>query len=465
MLYLEYEEKERSNKMNLNIYGTNARYPARSKVIQDYTRGKKSLVTIRQKEEEGKYYAYLLDSEEAIGTVKAEEAIKNLVSKTFEVVEIHADGTILITCKNGRKSSKKETTWLAKAERIGMDMDEALYRIKKLFDYGFNEQEITSVVDYWKKPNEEAKRKIPDIKNIIFIENQDRVLYYSIGYIVNGMNGGMRYVGIQSTAKDTLVESVSSILYKPLYTVNVQKEMHSQDFEGEKVLTYDVLDEKDLKFSDFAHISNKVSADTQALLDVLIKQCTKKQPIQKVTFEEEALIKAMKTGSFISFSEMNFARPAVLARLHSVIDGRKSLNVPGYGEIKAADGFMVFATMNPPEYAGTSIMNTALESRFMTFEMEPAQSITAILKGKYLTADDKDIIILDKIYQAVYKHYLNNEICDAFLSIRNYENALINKGFGTLNTSIKHNLLNITVNDCADKETMKEIIDNIGYLQ
>ena len=79
MLYLEYEEKERSNKLNLNIYGTNARYPARSKVIQDYTRGKKSLVTIRQKEEEGKYYAYLLDSEEAIGTVKAEEAIKNLV--------------------------------------------------------------------------------------------------------------------------------------------------------------------------------------------------------------------------------------------------------------------------------------------------------------------------------------------------------------------------------------------------
>lgn len=452
--------------MKLKIYGTNARYPARSKVVQDYTCGKKKSIIIKEDESEKKLYAYLKDNEEVIGTVKTDKCIQYIESQTFEVDCILSDGTILIDCKDGQqKASATESKWLAKAEEIGMQKEEALYRIKKLHDYGFNDKEITSVVDYWKKPADEAKCKIPDIKSIIYIENPNRVLFYTVGYIVHGLNGGMRYVGIQSTAKDTLVESVSSLLYKPLYTVNVQKEMHSQDFEGEKVLTYDVLDNEESKFSDNKNIMNQVTADTRALLDVLIKQYSKKQAIQKVTFEEEALIKAMRTGSFISFSELNFARPAVMARLHSVLDGRKSLNVPGYGEICAAAGFMVFATMNPPEYAGTSMMNTALESRFMTFEMQPTESIIHILKGKYPDADSRDIECIDRIYQAVLKHYQNNEISDAYLSIRNYENALVNKGFGTLDTSIKHNLLNITVNDCGDRETMRQIIDNIRYLR
>lgn len=79
------------------------------------------------------------------------------------------------------------------------------------------------------------------------------------------------------------------------------------------------------------------------------------------------LTEAMRTGDWIVLDEINAALPEVLFVLQSVLDddGFLVLSEKEDKEIvhKHPD-FRLFATCNPPEYAGTKEMNKALLSRF-----------------------------------------------------------------------------------------------------
>ena len=79
------------------------------------------------------------------------------------------------------------------------------------------------------------------------------------------------------------------------------------------------------------------------------------------------LTEAMRNGEFIVLDEINAALPEVLFVLQSVMDddGYLVLTEKADKEIvyKHKD-FRIFATCNPPEYAGTKEMNKALLSRF-----------------------------------------------------------------------------------------------------
>lgn len=79
------------------------------------------------------------------------------------------------------------------------------------------------------------------------------------------------------------------------------------------------------------------------------------------------LTEAMRNGEWIVLDEINAALPEVLFVLQSVLDddGYLVLQEKDDKEIvrKHAD-FRLFATCNPPEYAGTKEMNKALLSRF-----------------------------------------------------------------------------------------------------
>lgn len=79
------------------------------------------------------------------------------------------------------------------------------------------------------------------------------------------------------------------------------------------------------------------------------------------------LTEAMRKGEWIVLDEINAALPEVLFVLQSVLDddGYLVLNEKDDKEIvyKHAN-FRLFATCNPPEYAGTKEMNKALLSRF-----------------------------------------------------------------------------------------------------
>jgi len=79
------------------------------------------------------------------------------------------------------------------------------------------------------------------------------------------------------------------------------------------------------------------------------------------------LVEAMKAGKWVVLDEINMALPEILSKLHSLLDDdRKIILNEKDGEIvKPAEGFRIFATMNPSEdYAGTKELNLAFLSRF-----------------------------------------------------------------------------------------------------
>lgn len=62
------------------------------------------------------------------------------------------------------------------------------------------------------------------------------------------------------------------------------------------------------------------------------------------------------------------ARNEALAVLHSALDFRRVIDVPGYERITLADDTRFIATMNY-NYAGTRELNEALASRFVVIRM------------------------------------------------------------------------------------------------
>lgn len=79
------------------------------------------------------------------------------------------------------------------------------------------------------------------------------------------------------------------------------------------------------------------------------------------------LTEAMRNGEWIVLDEINAALPEVLFVLQSIMDddGYLVLNEKDDKEIvHKHPNFRLFATCNPPEYAGTKEMNKALLSRF-----------------------------------------------------------------------------------------------------
>ena len=88
----------------------------------------------------------------------------------------------------------------------------------------------------------------------------------------------------------------------------------------------------------------------------------------KVEFRPGPVYSCACNGGFGIFDEINMARNEALAVLHSALDFRRVIDVPGYERITLADDTRFIATMNY-NYAGTRELNEALASRFVVIRM------------------------------------------------------------------------------------------------
>lgn len=88
----------------------------------------------------------------------------------------------------------------------------------------------------------------------------------------------------------------------------------------------------------------------------------------RVVFRPGPIYQCAKFGGFGILDEINMARNEALAVLHSALDFRRCLDVPGYDRLPMEDGTRFIATMNYG-YAGTRELNEALASRFVVLQM------------------------------------------------------------------------------------------------
>lgn len=114
-------------------------------------------------------------------------------------------------------------------------------------------------------------------------------------------------------------------------------------------------------------------------------------------FQEGLVPQAMRKGWWVILDEVNLAEPQVLERLNSVLERYPSLVLtegpgtrmgPG-GDVSVHPDFRIFATMNPAEYQGRSVLSPAYKDRWVATwqaenpgEVEYRQMLERVVFGK-----------------------------------------------------------------------------------
>ncbi|MCB9791343.1 MAG: MoxR family ATPase [Alphaproteobacteria bacterium] len=95
------------------------------------------------------------------------------------------------------------------------------------------------------------------------------------------------------------------------------------------------------------------------------------------------LVRAMQEGAVLLLNELNRMPEGVQNVLLPALD-EGLVNVPHYGEVRAAPGFVVLATQNPAEFVATGDLSEALMDRFelVRLDYQPAEEEADIVRAQ-----------------------------------------------------------------------------------
>ena len=143
---------------------------------------------------------------------------------------------------------------------------------------------------------------------------------------------------------------------------------------------------------------------------------------EKIIFKESYVTKAIRNGGAVVFEEINFAKPAHLAFLNSLLDDNGFVRLDNGEIVRRNPNFRFFATMNLG-YFGTKELNQALYNRFNTI-IEIASLSEAAIKKMLITRVPECKEYVNKILGVYYKlkNKIEAEELDIVISPRNLEN-------------------------------------------
>ena len=142
---------------------------------------------------------------------------------------------------------------------------------------------------------------------------------------------------------------------------------------------------------------------------------------------------AAQYGGFCILDEINMAKNDAVAVLHSALDYRRLIDVPGYECIPIHPAARFIATMNYG-YAGTRELNEALTSRFVVIQMPPIDEsgLARLLGDEFPTLEKKYCGQFVQLFLDLQKKCENAEISEKALDLRGLLDALrlIRRGVG-----------------------------------
>lgn len=252
-------------------------------------------------------------------------------------------------------------------------------RVKHMISAGFSEKQIMGVLE--QTPMYDAERaSIPDPKTP-YIQANGSNLSDAVGYIRRGKLVQLK--GEKGSGKNTLIETACWLLGRPLCRVQGNDDISKMDFEGSRTLKDGSTD-----------------------------------------FELSEMFRTLQVGGIVVVDEVNMIRPNVLADLHSLTDGSRSINVTGYGLVKMDPHACIVYTRNEG-YVGTSEMNPATVDRGPVIVVRPETNLAQLLAHAVPTASEGDIKICCKVAEAIQKSVKSDSsLTPDAVTIRGYIDAL-----------------------------------------
>lgn len=153
------------------------------------------------------------------------------------------------------------------------------------------------------------------------------VLEMAIAALLEGQN--LLLTGAKATGKNVLAENLAFLFGRPVYNVSFHVNTSSAELIGTDTFRNN-----------------------------------------QVELREGSISLCARHGGFGILDEINMAKNDAVSVLHSTLDYRRSIDIPGYEKIDLHPAARFIGTMNYG-YAGTKELNEALVSRFLVIDMPP----------------------------------------------------------------------------------------------
>ena len=241
------------------------------------------------------------------------------------------------------------------------------------------------------------------------------VLEMAISAILQGEN--LLLAGSKATGKNVLAENLSFIFNRPSYNVSFHVNIDSGSLIG-----------------------------TDTFVDNEVR--LRKGPVYNCALY----------GGFGIFDEINMAKNDAVSVLHSVLDYRRIIDIPGYDKITLHDATRFIGTMNYG-YVGTRELNEALVSRFMVIDMPPIteETLMILLKKSYPDAKEDALKQFGGLFMDLQEKASNGEITTKPLDLRGMIAAI-----GTVKCGLKPSLaIRMGIINKSFDTFEKEIVEDI----
>lgn len=180
----------------------------------------------------------------------------------------------------------------------------------------------------------------------------------------------------------------------------------------------------------------------------------------QVQFRPGPVYECASQGGFCILDEINMARNEALAALHSMLDFRRILDIPGYGRLKMHPATRFIATMNYG-YAGTRELNEALASRFAVIALPPANEhmLANLLEKQYGHLSDKIRSSVIALFMDLQLKYQQGEISSKAVDLRGLLGALgIYQQGLSLCSALQMGLVNKVFNE-DERQIIQDLLD------
>lgn len=274
---------------------------------------------------------------------------------------------------------------------------------------------LDQVIDFKNKytVNENDKYRIPH-DEVIYMGKD--IWEQAITAILQGEN--ILLVGPKSTGKNLLANNLSELFGRPSW-----------------------------------NISLNINSDESQLLGI----DTFKN--NEVIFRDGPITSVAKLGGFAVLDEINMAKNEALSILHSTLDDRRILDIPGYDLIDLHPMTRFIATMNYG-YLGTRELNEALVSRFMVIELPliSDENLSRLIKINFPTIKEDYILRFIKLFKDIELKVQNFEISSRALDLRGLLASIGSIKLGlNVHSALEMGIINKTF-DKFEKELLLDLV-------